>query len=481
MSGDGIVQIAYLHPDLVSHSWVSSMHDAWLYDAQAGADVTALDRPSGSERIGGNRLARKPLNVRTTSVSLMTARNFAVKLFLEKTSHEWLMWIDTDMGFEPDAIHCLLRAADPVNAPIVGGLCFAQYGQEYDGKGGYSFRVVPTMYRIGTTAEGMARFCFYGDYPADEVTEVAATGSAFILIHRSVLEGIKAKYGEVWYSQVIDDAGDIIGEDMIFCTRARAIGKKIFVHTGVATTHHKSVWLSEQDYIEQSVIQSFSAPSNPEALYPTLPPAIDVAQSIGTLVNNDHDHDGMLKLADDLARYEEIIKATKPDLIIETGTWNGQSARWFAARGVDVISIDVDSPVPPGTEDLHATNGGAIRFMRGDSVELAQKVAWIIAGGDIQRVMVVLDSDHSAAHVAAEIQAYAPLVTPGCYLVVEDGIFGYAPPDVVAQHFPAGLEGNPLDAIADQLVGHPGWSRDVAIERLSPASHHPAGWWVRHD
>jgi hypothetical protein len=47
-------------------------------------------------------------------------------------------------------------------------------------------------------------------------------------------------------------------------------------------------------------------------------------------------------------------------------------------------------------------------------------------------------------------------------------------------HFPAGLDGSPLDAIAEKLHDNPDWSRDVAIERAHPTTHHVAGWWVRN-
>jgi cephalosporin hydroxylase len=39
-----------------------------------------------------------------------------------------------------------------------------------------------------------------------------------------------------------------------------------------------------------------------------------------------------------------------------------------------------------------------------------------------ESVLVILDSDHSRAHVAKELAAYAPLVTEGSYIVATDGI-----------------------------------------------------------
>ena len=234
-TGDGVVQVAYLHDEHVSHSWVASMRALLDYD---------LDH--------GRRIERKPLNIRCRH-QIAHNRNFAARLFLDKTDHEWLWFVDTDMGFEPDAVHRLLEVADPVSHPVVGGLCFALMETEYDGMGGHRFTIVPTMYRIGTTDTGEASFCYYGDYVDNEVTEVAATGGAFLLIHRTALEKLRAEYGDHWFDQLYDRAGDMVGEDIAFCGRLLRAGIVPVVHTGVKTSHHKEIWLSELDYVLQKM------------------------------------------------------------------------------------------------------------------------------------------------------------------------------------------------------------------------------------
>lgn len=234
---DGIVQVAYLHNEHVSHSWVESMRGMWEYD---------LDH--------GRRIARKPLNMRCSVGMVAHVRNYAARLFLDKTPHEWLLFIDTDMGFAPDAAHRLLEVADPTGRPVVGALCFALMEAQYDGMGGWRRRIVPTMYGIGTTEGGEASFCHFGDYDHDTVTPVAATGGAFLLIHRTVLEKLRAEHGDHWFDQMYDHAGDIIGEDIAFCARAGALKVPVHVHTGVKTTHHKELWLAEEDYEVQRAV-----------------------------------------------------------------------------------------------------------------------------------------------------------------------------------------------------------------------------------
>jgi cephalosporin hydroxylase len=120
----------------------------------------------------------------------------------------------------------------------------------------------------------------------------------------------------------------------------------------------------------------------------------------------------------DLWVYQEIITETKPDIIIETGTAYGGSALFLASicdllNHGRVITIDIEAQPDRPAHDR-------IEYLSGSSVaeEIAAKVKGLttIAG----RVMVILDSDHRAEHVLREMEIYGPLVTPGCYLIVED-------------------------------------------------------------
>jgi cephalosporin hydroxylase len=119
-------------------------------------------------------------------------------------------------------------------------------------------------------------------------------------------------------------------------------------------------------------------------------------------------------------------------------------------------------------------------FIIGDSIDptVMTRIRPLVAD---KRVMVSLDSAHDAMHVAREINAYAPLVTSGCYLVVEDGIFDLAPTDKGKAEGGAAIPevGGPLRAIESILVNSPYWRRDTDIERVSPLSYYPAGWWIR--
>jgi cephalosporin hydroxylase len=179
-----------------------------------------------------------------------------------------------------------------------------------------------------------------------------------------------------------------------------------------------------------------------------------------------------MKGIEDLHRYEVVVKKTRPDLIIQTGTAVGGSAMWFARdwvtfEGPRVVTIDID----PGPIDQRVWTNDKIEVLIGSSIEpqVIESVRRIAAG--YSRVMVILDSDHSAEHVRREIGIYGPLVSSGCYLVVEDGIYDFAGPG----EFNPG----PFAAIKSTLVGDPEWRRDADLEAAEKISLYPAGWWIK--
>src|SRR6188472_3547828 len=125
----------------------------------------------------------------------------------------------------------------------------------------------------------------------------------------------------------------------------------------------------------------------------------------------------------DLWIYQEILSRTRPDVIIETGTLFGGSALFLASiceclGNGRVISIDINPK-----EDL--PTHPRILYLTGSSIasDVIDLVGREVADSD--RVMVILDADHRDDHVIAELRAYAPLVTEGCYLIVEDTMAGF--------------------------------------------------------
>ena len=135
----------------------------------------------------------------------------------------------------------------------------------------------------------------------------------------------------------------------------------------------------------------------------------------------------IIQLPDDIVRMQEVIHATRPDLIIETGVAHGGSlifyASLFEAMGEgDVLGIDIAiSPENRAAIESHPM-AKRIRLIEGSStaadiVTQAEEIA-----KSAKRVMVILDSDHSYAHVSEELSAYAPLVSVGCCIVATDGV-----------------------------------------------------------
>lgn len=167
-----------------------------------------------------------------------------------------------------------------------------------------------------------------------------------------------------------------------------------------------------------------------------------------------------VKMPTDLWMVQEIVREREPEVIVETGTEQGGSALFYADLGVDVITLDT-------REDWRRPGHPRITYLAMDSgwAETRDYVSSLLRG---RPTMVILDSDHTEAHVTKELALYAPLVTPGQYLIVEDtwldGVLGGAP--------------GPTAAVAAFLPQHPEFRRDVSRERFF-LTMHPGGWLER--
>jgi len=179
----------------------------------------------------------------------------------------------------------------------------------------------------------------------------------------------------------------------------------------------------------------------------------------------------VLKNPLDLWVYQELIWNLRPTLIIETGTAFGGSALFYARcldkRGPGaVISVDCDPALDLPTHPK-------IAFITGYStdpsiVEEIRKVA-----ATHPRVMVVLDSDHGQANVELELEAYAPMVSPGQFLVVEDTNLNGRPLDMDWEGGPG-----PGPAVDAWLPAHPEFAPEPLAERYL-LTMHPGGWLRR--
>ena len=135
----------------------------------------------------------------------------------------------------------------------------------------------------------------------------------------------------------------------------------------------------------------------------------------------------IIQLPDDLVRLQEVIFSVKPDVIVETGVAHGGGLIFYATlcKAMDkgrVIGVDIE--IRP--HNRHALEehflSDYITLIEGDSVgpDVVADVQARIQPGDT--VLICLDSCHAKDHVLNELNAYAPFVTRGSYIVAMDGI-----------------------------------------------------------
>jgi cephalosporin hydroxylase len=182
----------------------------------------------------------------------------------------------------------------------------------------------------------------------------------------------------------------------------------------------------------------------------------------------------ILKVPSDLWNYQEIFFEHDVQWVVETGTRHGGSALFFAdllaLKGASgrVISIDVDKSAN------RVVDYPGIDFLLGDSgsPEMAATVAGRLPA-ERGTLFLILDSDHTKAHVERELSAFLPILRADDYLVVEDTCVNGHP---VRPSFGPG----PYEVLEEFLRRHPdAFVRDEARESKFGFTAAPGGYLIR--
>ena len=207
----GAIHVGYVHPGMVYEQFSMSLLQAFKYSDRLIA-------------VTGSQSARQ-----------FVARNENIEAFL-KGQGEWYIQIDTDMTFRMTAIDDLVEAAEKAGAKAAGALCF-----------GYTPATNEVFPGIWKWDDEEKQYHNEPDYEEDARFTVDATGAAFLLTHRSLLEELGAPWHENHISH--PDTGKPMGHDISFCHRIRTeTDNRILYCADIKIGHIKRFTVNEDTY-----------------------------------------------------------------------------------------------------------------------------------------------------------------------------------------------------------------------------------------
>lgn len=207
----------------------------------------------------------------------------------------------------------------------------------------------------------------------------------------------------------------------------------------------------------------------------------------------------IIQYPQDVVAMQELIWRIRPDLIIEAGIAHGGSLIFNASM---LALLDMADAIEAGVSldpaeskrkvlgidiDIRAHNRAAveahpmasrIQMIEGSSIapEVVAQVQAIAA--EYKTVLVILDSNHTHAHVRSELEVYAPLTTVGSYCVVFDTVIEDISADETSDR-PWGPGDNPKTAVWDYLKTHNEFEIDERIHNKLLITVAPDGYLKR--
>ncbi len=207
----------------------------------------------------------------------------------------------------------------------------------------------------------------------------------------------------------------------------------------------------------------------------------------------------IIQYPQDICAMQELVWRVRPDVIVETGIAHGGSLILSAsllamldlcdateAGGVvdpaqpkrRVVGVDIDiRPHNRAAIEAHPM-AKRITMIQGSSVDPGIVAQVKAAVGDARTVLVCLDSNHTHEHVLAELEAYAPIVSPGSYCVVFDTVIENLPSEMYVDR-PWDVGDNAMTAMRDWIARNPDFVIDREMDAKLQISVAPNGYLRR--
>ena len=181
---------------------------------------------NNSMRVQGNHIGRQ--------------RQVLFDHWADKIKTDWLLWVDSDIVLNLDAMKLLWQTADKINRPVVSGVYFISKENE-----GTLMRPFPVLF--DNVNEFQIKY--HHPLPENQVLKVDCAGFGFVLMHKSIVPKMReANPNQSMFMETGDGIDDhFVGEDIIFFRKMQKAGIPLYAHTGALVKHIKRFSL-DYDY-----------------------------------------------------------------------------------------------------------------------------------------------------------------------------------------------------------------------------------------
>ncbi len=189
----------------------------------------------------------------------------------------------------------------------------------------------------------------------------------------------------------------------------------------------------------------------------------------------------IIQFPQDIVAMQELVWKVQPDLIVETGIARGGSLIFYASMlellggNGHVLGLDIDIRPHNRAEIEKHPMFNRITMIQGSSIDEGVAAQVFDFAARYQRVMLVLDSNHTHDHVLRELQLYSPLVKAGSYAVVFDTVIEDMPREFVKDR-PWSVGNNPMTAVKEFLKTSGRFEIDVEIQNKLLITVAPNGY-----